>query len=988
MATKSLGFFKTLQAQVLLALILIGLIPYLIFSLVLIDRESRLLRTQATRELTSAASRFAAELNRLLDNDLRNSRALAALPAIRSMDQTQQAPLLRELQKQFQYAQIGIADLNGQLLVASIDMELVSVAHIESFQRAATGEQGWVIAPGLFNPALLFHMHTPIFDEQEQLVGVLGSPVTLPRLAEELQRMSAGIAGRVFILHSDNRVLIHPDPAEIEWRRDLTAWINQPSEAGATEFDLYSEEEIAGYAPVPAFGWTVIVARPKAAVLAPVTTARTWTVAGLAAILGLSIALAFLLSRSLTRPVRDLAIAAQALGAGTPTALPTPQAQRTHEMATLVDSFATMHHNVLEREQRLRHSEARNRAMVNAIPDLLIRLAPDDRVIDAQGPVAPFAFGAAANLIGQSVGQLQQATPYQAFFAALSATAAEARATNRVARCECQEQVHDQRVDLELRAIGSGENEVVVIVRNVTDRNAAERTIRRHLSALAASIDGMAILSGDLCVYANTALAQLHGFRDSQQLIGQPWSVLYPAGEDERLRQEILPLVRQQGLWRGEARARRQDASTYPQEISLTQIDGGEIVLVARDLTERKQAELMLQQAQKRESLGILAGGVAHDFNNLLTGMFGQISLAQAALLPSDPTQTHLQKALVSAERAADLTRQLLAYAGKGRFYTEVFNLNELLRENMALLETALPRLATLDLELEPTLPPIKADRGQIQQVVMNLVINAAEALPSGRGLVRIQTLLMHQLTSASPNCVETPTQASLIHGELVSGLYVCLKVIDNGTGMTDETLRRIFDPFFSTKPHGSGLGLSATLGIVQKHQGAVHVLSMPGQGSTFCIFLPATTEMTIVKPLTTKPPRHILTSNVLVVDDEATVRDLCKDILEHAGAHVMTAENGQEALALFAAHRGDIDLVLLDILMPVLKGTEVVPELKRLRPDIPIILSSGYTEAETPEGMVDRQTVHFLQKPYPPAKLLELAAVLVQRVEHPTPLQ
>jgi PAS domain S-box-containing protein len=978
MKTKWWPYFRTLRAEFLLVFLLIGILPYLILGLFMINRGSQLLQVHAKRELTTAANSYANELDRLLAHYLQIARVIASSPAIKSMDMERQGATLREMKQHLDYAQIAVADLNGQLLVASQDMPLVSVAHVFSYQEAAKGRQSWVIAPALFSDDLMLHIHTPIFGEDQKLLGVLGSPVTLPRLADELQQMGVSSGGVAFILGADKQVFVHPDPDKMKLRRNYSQWLPDVTKPGVATFTVDGVKQVAGYAPVNEAGWIVVVCRAEAEVFAPIVAARNWTFAGLLATLVVSTLLAIALARGLTRPVSELASAAAALGAGQANPPFPPSGLHTQEIQTLLDSFVTMHKAVGERENRLRSSEARNRAMIDAMPDILLRFDHQGQVLDVQGSTNVFSWGADDGLVGQTLAQLMTHSTYRQLFRSLADGVALAKQINHIQMLECQETLHGQIMDLEIRTIASGSDEVFAIVRNVTERNQAERTARRHLSALAASMDGMAILHTNLCAYANQALAQLHNYSNSQQLIGQPWAMLYTPDEHRRLVAEILPIVHRMGVWRGEAKGRRQDGAIFPQEISLTLIDTEEIVLVARDLTERKQAELMLQQAQKRESLGVLAGGIAHDFNNLLTGMIGQISLAQSEMAESEPAYGRIQKALASAGSAADLTRQLLAYAGKGRFYVEVFNMNELLRENIGLLETALPRNVTLELELEPGLPLIKADKSQIQQVVMNLVINAAEAMLEKRGSVRIKTFVNQQLRTAQAECNGAARHSSLTFGNLAPGAYICLEVSDHGVGMDQPTLSRIFDPFFTTKPHGSGLGLSATLGIIQEHRGGIHVISTLGGGSTFCVLLPATADLQPIK-LPVAPAHRSISGHILVVDDETVVRELCKDVLERAGGHVLTAADGREGIDIFVENRDEVDLVILDMLMPVLNGVDALPEFKRIKPNLKIILSSGYTETEMSSDLVDAQTVVFLQKPYAPGKLVDTVANVLQ---------
>jgi signal transduction histidine kinase len=313
---------------------------------------------------------------------------------------------------------------------------------------------------------------------------------------------------------------------------------------------------------------------------------------------------------------------------------------------------------------------------------------------------------------------------------------------------------------------------------------------------------------------------------------------------------------------------------------------------VARDISERKALESQLLQTQKLESLGVLAGGVAHDFNNLLTGILGNASLVADSMPPSNPNHRILEECVKAAERAAHLTRQLLAYAGKGQFVIEAVNLSSLVKEISSLVQTSIPRKVQVRLELEPDLPAIEADTGQLQQVIMNLVINAAEAIGDNVGLVVV--------TTGQQEVNERYSMTVWGHSELRPGRYVTLEVHDSGCGMDEATLQRIFDPFFTTKFTGRGLGLAAVSGIMRSHKGAMKVYSVPGKGTTFKLLFPATS----VVPT---PPSHIMlpsdaqgSGTILVVDDEEIVRDTARNTLERYGYRILMARDGREAIELF----------------------------------------------------------------------------------------
>jgi len=380
------------------------------------------------------------------------------------------------------------------------------------------------------------------------------------------------------------------------------------------------------------------------------------------------------------------------------------------------------------------------------------------------------------------------------------------------------------------------------------------------------------------------------------------------------------------------------------------------VVGINRDITERKRAEKMMQMAQKSESLNLLAGGIAHDFNNLLTGILTQISVARRKLATHHSVTAHLEKAITSTEHAAALTRQLLAYTGQGAFLVEAVDLNRLIYDTIGLLEAMLPKWVQLDLKLAPALPTIDIDRGQLQQVAMNLVLNAMESLAGAGGTIGIET----GVTDISPQTA----RAYIGKTHPVPGQYVYLTVLDDGIGMSDEIVDRIFDPYFTTKTEGSGLGLSATLGTAQKYGGGICVESVPGQGTCFTLIFPPGESL----PVPPSQPR--VTSirsqqSVLVIDDEEPVRAAVHDILAMEGMTVLQACDGREGVETFAAHRQEIDIVLLDMQMPVMSGEETFYALRAIDPQIKIVLSSGYNESESTKNLAGQSLAGFLQKPY-----------------------
>jgi signal transduction histidine kinase/CheY-like chemotaxis protein len=388
------------------------------------------------------------------------------------------------------------------------------------------------------------------------------------------------------------------------------------------------------------------------------------------------------------------------------------------------------------------------------------------------------------------------------------------------------------------------------------------------------------------------------------------------------------------------------------------------------ELSERRALEDKLQDAQRLESLNVLAGGIAHDFNNLLTGILSNAGTARRKLAANEAAQQHLSEIVRGSKIAAHLTGQLLAYAGRGQFQVLARDLTAEVREIQDLLETSVRRKARLELELADGLPAILADPIQIQQVLMNLVVNAAESAED-EVHVRIET-----------KAIELGEQEirEFVHGSpLKPGPAVALDVIDDGSGMDAETLERIFDPFFTSKSAGRGLGLAASLGIVHRHQGGIRVQSQPGGGARFRVIFPASDQ--IVRPMVERPVSDLSGHGViLVVDDDDYILQAVYVALESYGYSVLLANSGAAAIKIFEEQSEQIDLVLLDMLMPGMSGEEAFGALRAIRPDVKVLLSTGFATDEAAQRFTDEGLAGFLRKPYDPNQLAGEVQRIIER--------
>ncbi len=470
----------------------------------------------------------------------------------------------------------------------------------------------------------------------------------------------------------------------------------------------------------------------------------------------------------------------------------------------------------------------------------------------------------------------------------------------------------------------------------------------------------------DKIIYINPAFEHTTGYNRAE-VIGQSPDILSSDKHDEAFFQEMRATMRSGQTWRGRIVNKKKDGTLFTEEATISPIRGqnGDIVSfveVKRDVTRELQLEEQYHQAQKMEAIGRLAGGVAHDFNNLLTGIMGHAGLALQELPPGDPVRNDIQEIHKNAERAANLTRQLLTFARRQVIAPRVLNLNELILN----VDKMLRRLIGEDIELvtlpAPDLGQIKADPGQIEQVLLNLAVNARDAMPDGGKLtIEITEVILDEAYTRR-------------HPEVSPGQYVMLAVSDTGMGMTEEVKAHIFEPFFTTKEvgKGTGLGLATCFGIVRQNNGHIWVYSEPGQGTTFKIYLPRveeTVDSSTKRGQSPSLPRG--TEVILLVEDEEAVRDLAARALRRQGYTVLEAANGEEALRLAEEYSGEIHLLLTDVVMPQMGGKALATRLGGIRSKTKILFTSGYTDKAIVHHSILDSDIAFIQKPFSPTTLV-----------------
>lgn len=597
---------------------------------------------------------------------------------------------------------------------------------------------------------------------------------------------------------------------------------------GAGFFAL-SSAWLAGVLAATLAGWMVVVGR--------IGFSAAWWQFALALLSALALAAMIHIVRVRTlRRLEGLRLTDEWLKAQLRAALESAEQARQAEAASKRE---------LERAyEALRQSETQARALLEAIPDLILKLRRDGAVIDFRGSHLSEAFGAVPETGGVRLEQLFSEAPTATMLAAVE----RALATGEIQTVEFEQTRRGSTRCLESRLVRNGPDEVLAIVRDITQRRQAE--------------------------------------------------------------------------------------------------------------AERRLMERKLQETQKLESLGVLAGGIAHDFNNLLTTILGNASLLRQETPPGSPQRSQLAAIERASQQAAGLCQQMLAYAGQGELAVRRIELNALITEMTDLLRSSVGKQAQLQFQLGEHLPALEADPSQVRQVVLNLVVNGAEAIGEGAGAVTIRTGHLQADRDYLARCA--------VSADAVPGHYVFIEVADTGAGMNRETQGRVFDPFFTTKFVGRGLGLAAVQGIVRAHRGAIAVQSEPGRGSLFRVLLPAVSgPAPLAAPGAPAAPEWRGRGTVLVVDDEEDVRKVAGRLLESLGFGVLGAPDGKEAIETFQVLGDRITAVLLDFVMPQVNGAEVFAELRRLRPDARIIVASGYTEREIARLFPAPGPAAFLQKPY-----------------------
>jgi len=624
---------------------------------------------------------------------------------------------------------------------------------------------------------------------------------------------------------------------------------------------------------------------------------------------------------------------------------------------------------VNRRTEDLQLSEARYRRIFDRVPDIYFETGLNGEILEISPSVIQNLGYSRRELVGSNVTRLYGDPEIR------SKLIANLRSAGRLDDFEFILKDKDGRdVPCSVSAMliedrGRGGEVIVGALRNITNRKEMEQRLS-YLSLAMECLGEMVIVTDldHIITYANAAVEKILGYTQ-KEMVGHPAAEFFEgiAGNAPDLREWIWSSSeKKEDVWRGELFNRKKDGGIVRIYLTLAWLRdvSGDIigtVGVSMDITKHRELEDQLRHSQKLGAIGTLAGGIAHDFNNLLAGALGYLSIISGDLPEDSPLLPDLAVVDKLLWRGSDLTRSLLAFSRKGAYQPAPLQINRVVKEVLALIERTAGNNIELKSELSPEVPPVFADPGQIHQVIMNVCLNACEAMPDG-GTLTIVT-----------GKAELDHRFFYIHPELKKGSYVHITIADTGCGIKEEIRERILEPFFSTKADkiGVGLGLSVVSGIVERHGGAIQIESEVGKGSCFRIYLPATIKKELevsAEPVCASGGNE----TILVVDDNPDFREVMRIYLQGLGYTIISAKSGAEAVDILSVGDNGIDLVILDIIMKGLSGADTFYQLRKVKPDLPVILCTGYSHNSIVEKLMAAGARDFIQKPFKMKSLTE----------------
>ena len=515
----------------------------------------------------------------------------------------------------------------------------------------------------------------------------------------------------------------------------------------------------------------------------------------------------------------------------------------------------------------------------------------------------------------------------------------------------------------ELRELGEAMQSADLMIVSKSQEIKRLAKVTEHADELVIITDTSGVIQ-----YVNPAFERISGY-SKKEAIGQTSRIVKSGEHHGDYYARMWSALFAGEVWRDDFKNRSKDGNIYEVTQTISPLIDEQksvqgFVAVQRDVTQQRRVEEKLHHTDRVESLGVLAGGIAHDFNNLLTAILGNAALSLKKLDHSSPAYGNIESIEAASHSAADLCRQMLAYSGQGKFIVKPVNLSTLVEGMGKLINVSIAKNVVMRYQLAEPLPLIDADVAQIQQVLLNLMTNASEAIEDKSGIVTLATGVMSVEKDYLFN--------SIGEAHLDEGRYVYLEVSDTGCGMDATTQKKIFDPFFTTKFTGRGLGMSALLGIIKGHKGALRIYSERGKGTTIRVLFPESSEQQWIEEDVLLTSNIDITGTVLIVDDEESIREVAAAMLEDIGFKSITAVDGTDGVTCYRKHQSDITFVLLDMTMPKMNGEECFRQLRQLNPNVKVILSSGYNEQEATSRFTGKGLAGFMQKPYTPQTLVD----------------
>jgi PAS domain S-box-containing protein len=618
--------------------------------------------------------------------------------------------------------------------------------------------------------------------------------------------------------------------------------------------------------------------------------------------------------------------------------------------------------------EALRASEERYRTLAEETPVLICSFLPGGEITYVNEGYCRYFAKTSEELVGSSFLSLMPEADREAVMAGISTMTVDSpnqshehRATSSSGEIRWQRWINRAQFDANGRPVAYQS-----IGEDITERKQAEMERERLMSAIEQAAEAIVITDVDATIqYVNPAFEQITGYPRGEA-IGRNSRVLKSGEHDDAFYKELWGTLTRGEAWSGRFINKKKDGSLYTEEAVISPVRDASGVIanyvaVKRDITHEITLEDQLRQAQKMEAVGQLAGGIAHDFNNLLQVIDGYSALAMESLEQEHVAHGYAAQIAKAGQRAGTLIKQLLAFSRRQLIHPIDLDLNEVIDSLLEMVRRLIGEHIDLDFLSGNGLGTINVDRGQMEQVLMNLCVNARDAMPEGGKLI-IET----ENVLVDGEYVRT-------HSWAVPGRYVLLSITDTGSGMESEQIGHIFEPFFTTKGkgEGTGLGLATVYGIIKQHHGYIHVYSEVDKGTMFKIYLPIVERRAAEVASSITGAAIGGTETILVAEDDEAVLKLCTRILRNAGYSVLTAEDGEEAVRMFEDHADEIDLVLVDVVMPKLGGKEAVARILKQRPDMRHLYASGYSENAVHTNFVQKRGLQLIGKPYQPEALL-----------------